>query len=364
MRLNKSAKNLIPAKAIESSKSLEYCTKWFKKNNHIENIYFTKSCTQSLELSLLLLDLPANSEVIIPSYAFVSLGNAVNNLGIKCVYVDCEGSTMNIDVNQIEQAITENTKALITINYGGISCDYDKIRKICRNNNLILIEDNAHGILGKYKDEFLGTIGDISCFSFDHLKNFSCFQGGAIAINNKSLLKKFFIAYEFGTNRRDLFEGVVDHYEWQGKGTNSIIAPPLLTILKGQLDNFKHIISLYNNIWRQYQTGLAKLAEKKHISLVQIPDYCTHNAHMFWIKTKSKAERTKLIAHLANNNINSASHYSPLHTSRYGKTVGNFKGGNNNTSIESEKILRLPMHLKLTSENIKSIIGCVEDFYS
>ncbi len=136
----------------EDLSSLAFCLNWFKEKNKIENFFFTKSCTQSLELSLLLLKLPPSSEVIMPSYAFVSLGNAVNNLGLKCVFVDCEASTMNINPNAIESAVTENTKAVITINYGGVSCDYDKIRKICSKHDLFLIEDNAHGILGKYKD--------------------------------------------------------------------------------------------------------------------------------------------------------------------------------------------------------------------
>ena len=343
--------------------SEEYCHLWFNQNLKLDHFQFTKSCSQSLELALLTLNLPLGSEVILPSYAFVSLANAINNLGLKCIFVDCEASTMNIDATQIEQAITPKTKALICINYGGVSCDYGQIKQLCKKHNLFLVEDNAHGILGKHEDQFLGSLGDISCFSFDHLKNFTCYQGGGIAINNSALLNDYYIASEFGTNRKACLEGKVDFYEWRGRGSNSILAKPLYPILKLQLEKSADIVQKFNSLWQQYQDALTPLQSKGFIELLTIPDYAHHNAHMFWIKTAGLEERHALIAYLLKKGVESSSHYIPLHQSTFGKEVGEFRGVDVNTSTESNKLLRLPLHLGLSKEDVVFVSSCIANFY-
>lgn len=349
---------------IEYANSNEsFCINWFNQHLKLDHFQFTKSCTQSLELALLTLDLPIGSEVIVPSYAFVSLANAVNNLGLKCIFVDCEASSMNIDASQIEQAITPKTKALICINYGGVSCDFDKIKPLCKQYGLFLVEDNAHGILGKYQDQYLGTLGDISCFSFDHLKNFTCYQGGGIAINNSALLNDYYIASEFGTNRKACLEGKVDFYEWRGRGSNSILAKPLYPILKLQLEKSADIVQNFNSLWLQYQDALTPLQSKGFIELLTIPDYAHHNAHMFWIKTAGLEERQALIAYLLKKGVESSSHYIPLHQSTFGKEVGEFRGVDVNTSTESNKLLRLPLHLGLSKEDVVFVSSCIANFY-
>lgn len=341
----------------------DFCKSWFKENLGLSHFAFTKSCTQSLELAILSLNLEPGSEVIMPSYGFVSLANAVNNLGLKCVFVDCEAATMNIDASQIEGALTPKTKAIISINYGGVSCDYDTIRALCTKHQLYLIEDNAHGILGKYKDEFLGSIGDIACFSFDHLKNFTCYQGGGIAINNPELLQNFQISSEFGTNRIARLQGKVDFYEWRGKGLNSIIAKPLIGILSSQLKDASTILKQFNLLWAYYQQKLSPLAEAGQIELSQIPEYAEHQAHIFWIKTKDKQERKALMDYLMEQKIETSSHYEPLHNSAYGKEAGVFRGSDNNTSEESSKLLRLPFHLGLSEADADQVCQAILSFY-
>lgn len=340
------------------------CVKWFEQELNLSNFYLTKSCTQSLEIALLTLDLPLGSEVILPSYAFVSLANAVTNIGCKCVFVDCEKNTMNIDALVIEEAVTEKTKAIITINYGGIACNYDLINQICKKYNLYLIEDNAHGIKSKYKELYLGGIGDISTFSFDHLKNFTCYQGGGIAINNEALLDKFNTVSQFGTNRNKYFEGKVNHYEWVSKGTNSILALPLTAILYNQITNAKKIIEKFNKIWKMYYDNLLQLEDESKIMLPKIPEYAVHNAHMFWVKTKSNSDREELIQFLKKLNIEVASHYNPLHKSSFGKSNSIFKGKDENTSIESERLLRLPLYYNIEEEEVSRIIFYVNQFYA
>ncbi len=348
---------------IAFDKNESFCKNWFAEKHNIERFFFTKSCTQSLELSLMLLRLPKGAEVIMPSYAFVSVANAVTNLGYKAVFVDCEKHTMNIDVKAVKGAVSSLTRAIISINYGGVSCDYAGLKKICEKHKLYLIEDNAHGILGKYKSSLLGTQGDISTFSFDHLKNFTCFQGGGIGINNKALLDNFFIAAEFGTNRHDCLNGKVSHYEWIAQGSNGIIAEPLKYILKTQLLQSEEIASKFNSNWKLYQDKMQPLEKKGVIALSQTPKYATRSAHMFWFKTADPDERKKLMAFLKKKGVPSMSHYEPLHNSQYGREIGEFRGDDKYTTIESKKLLRLPLYLSLSAKDIEFIVKSVRSFY-
>src|SRR5690554_4570805 len=240
---------------------------YFIKNFGYENFYLTKSCTQSLELAIMSLNIPKGKEVILPSYGFVSLANAVAINGLKCVFVDCERDTMNISVEAIRNAISKDTAAVMTINYAGVSCDYDAIVDICSKHELYLIEDNAHGIRCKYKGKDLGAFGDISTISFDYLKNISCGEGGGISINNQSLFHRFIEAYHFGTNRQDFIEGNVSAYGWVNIGTNALLAESLAVILLSQLENSKGIIDQYLSSWNFYFKELTPLQQKGKIEL-------------------------------------------------------------------------------------------------
>lgn len=346
------------------NESKNYCLDWFNSKHNTDNFFFTKSCTQSLEISLMCLELPIGSEVIIPSYAFVSLANAVNNIGLKCIFIDCEKDTMNIDSNQIEQAITTKTKAVITINYGGVACDYDKITAICKKHNLFLIEDNAHGLLSEYKGKVLGSFGDIATFSFDHMKNISTYQGGGIIINNKKLLDNYYLISEFGTNRRSLLQKKVDFYEWKHPGVNASLALPLFIILKKQLENFDVIKSTFNENWNRYYELLKPLEDKGVLTLSTIPSYAQKNAHMFWVSLNSVKEKNELKNFLKENGVESSSHYYPLHLSEYGRKVGEFRGQDCNTCIESEKLLRLPLHFLLKKNEILNMVNVVTNFFN
>lgn len=340
------------------------CNSWFTSNSKYHNFFFTKSCTQSLELAIMSLNLPAGSEVILPSFAFVSLANAINNLGFVCVFVDCDANTMNINADEIEQAISPLTKAIITINYGGIACDYDKIITICNKNQLYLIEDNAHGINAKYKEQPLGNFGHISTFSFDYLKNITCYEGGGVVINKNDLLNQFLVNYEFGTNRVAFLEGKSEFYEWKGMGSNARLAPPLYYYLSAQLEKADEIIDEFKRKWNLYQELLKPLAQKGYINIVTIPHYADHNGHIFWIKCKNKTERLHLMEYLKKEKILTSFHYTPLHSSEYGKTKGIFRGNNKNTTTESERLLRLPLYYSITDNEIKYVVECISGFFN
>ena len=240
-------------------KEIDYNTQvsnYFIENFNYTNFFLTKSCTQSLELAIMSLKFPYGKEVILPSYGFISIANAVAINGLKCIFVDCEPGTMNINTKEVLNAITKDTVAIITINYGGVACDYDELIPVRKENNIIIIEDNAHGIRAKYKDQWLGKLGDISTISFYFLKNISCDEGGGMSLNNKSLLSNFEVAYHFGTNKANFLRGEVNAYEWKGIGSNSKLANYLSEILYSQLTNSELIIREFVNKWQFYFDSL------------------------------------------------------------------------------------------------------------
>lgn len=361
-------KNTFQQLQIQQNKTVQngeaYCKAWFKKELGLENFYFTKSCTQSLELSLMILDLPVGSEVILPSYSFVSLANAINNLNLQCVFVDIEENTMNINADKLEEAINEKTRAVMVINYGGVGCDFNRLQTICKKHNLYLIEDNAHGLKCKYNDQFLGSFGDVSTFSFDHMKNITSFQGGGISINNTELLNRYFIASEFGTNRKACLEGEVNAYEWIGKGTNSIMPEPLFDILATQLSKHEEILSDLKNTWKLYEQLMAPLEQGSYIKLLQVPEKRQHIPHMFWLKTSSDAQALDLIHFLKNKNIGSSRHYTPLHSSPFGKLHGKTYYDLSQCESESNKLVRLPHYYRMNKEEVYEVVSTVFQFYN
>ncbi len=339
------------------------CKKIISDKYGIKNLWLTKSCTQSLELAGLIAELKQGDEVIMPSYAFVSDANAVALCGATCVYVDIRKDTMNIDENKIEAAITPNTKAIITINYSGVSCNYDVIVPLAKKYGLILIEDNAHGIFSKYKGEYLGTFGDISTISFDHLKNITSGEGGCVMINEKKMVEKFSVIYEFGTNKVEFLKGLSSKYEWKSKGTNSHLSEYLAAILLSQLENGKEILEKFHWNWNTYHEQLLSLHQSGALEIPMIPDDCEHSAHIFYIKLRYKTERDALLSYLKSKNIHAAFHYVPLHTSEYGRKHGRFHGDDINTTKESERLLRLPNYHAMTINEISYVTDAIRKFF-
>lgn len=339
------------------------CEAWFKEGHGLDNFYLTKSCTSALELSGLALGIKPGDEVIMPSYAFVSCGNAFAMLGAKCKYVDVYADSMNIDDTKLEQAITDRTKAIVTINYAGVACNYTAIRAIADKHQLYIIEDNAHGAGAKQGDKSLGSFGDVACFSFDHLKNITCGQGGGIVINNPALLDTFFVHYEFGTNRRSFFNGKADRYEWKGLGGNHPLSELNAAMLYAQLLDSEKINAEFVRLWQLYKTGLSELEKQGKIVLPSPKAVDKHNAHCFFIKTDSADERIALIKNLHYKGINAQFHYTPLHSSEYGKAAGEFRGADEVTTTESRKLLRLPLYYGLNDEEVTYVLQSIHEFY-
>jgi dTDP-4-amino-4,6-dideoxygalactose transaminase len=271
---------------------------------------------------------------------------------------------MNIDENKIEELITENTRAVVPVHYGGVSCEMEKIKDLADKYNILIIEDAAQGVNAKYKDNYLGTIGDIGCYSFHETKNYtSGGEGGGIFINNPSLVEKAEIIWEKGTNRKKFFEGEVEKYTWVGKGSSYLMADINAAYLLYQLERKEEILKNRLKLWERYDMGLSKLKDLGYIETPNIPDYAKHNGHMYYIKVENYEVRKNLIEYLYVNKIKAVFHYVPLHLSPAGDKYGIFKGEDIYTTKESQRLLRLPMYYDLQIEEVQYICDKIQGFY-
>ena len=339
------------------------CSNWMEKKFNSNKILLTTSGTSALEMAAILLDIKDGDEVIMPSYTFVSTADAFVMVGAKVIFVDVNPKTMNIDENEIEKAITSKTKAIVVVHYAGISPDMDKVMKIAKEHNLKVVEDAAQGFMAKYKEKYLGTIGDLGCYSFHETKNYSMGEGGAISINDSKLIERAEIIREKGTNRNKFFRGEIDKYTWVDYGSSYLPSELNCAYLYPQLKKADEINNIRLSAWNYYANNLKELEEKGKIEIQYLPEYSKHNAHMFYIKTKNLEERTELIKYLKENGIQAVFHYIPLHTSPAGKKFGVFHGEDKYTTIESERLVRLPMYYELTRKDQDEVISKIKEFY-
>ena len=339
------------------------CHLWFENETKTKKAFLTTSCTHALEMAALLCNIKPGDEVIMSSYTFVSTANAFVLRGAKIVFVDIRPDTMNIDEKLIESAITNKTKVIVPVHYAGISCEMDKINSIAKKYKLLVVEDAAQGVMSKYKNKSLGTIGDFGCYSFHETKNYSCGEGGLLLIKNKKNIEKAEIIREKGTNRSKFYRGQIDKYTWVDIGSSYLPSELNAAYLFAQLEKANEINKNRLNSWNLYYKNLKKLEKTGVINLPHVPHNCKHNAHMFYIKCKNLEERTKLIDILKENGIMSVFHYIPLHSSPAGKKYGRFNGKDIYTTKESERLIRLPMYYNLKPKDIKYITNKIKDFY-
>lgn len=339
------------------------CSEWIEKQTGTAKCLLTTSCTHATELAALLADIKEGDEVILPSYTFVSTADAFVLRGAKAVFVDIRPDTMNIDESLIEDAVTERTRAIVPVHYAGVGCEMDVIMDIARRHGLMVVEDAAQGIMASYKGKPLGTFGEFGCFSFHETKNFSMGEGGALLIQDEKYVEKAEIFREKGTDRSKYYRGQVDKYRWQDYGSSYLPSDLNAAYLYAQLELAEEITQARMDRWNQYWELLTPLAEEGRIELPFIPEYCSHNAHMFYIKTKDMEERSRLISFLKEKNILSVFHYVPLHSAPAGKKYGRFHGEDRYTTRESDRLLRLPMYYKLTADEVEYITEQVKAFY-
>ena len=340
------------------------CSKWLEEKTGTKKCLLTTSCTHATELAALLADIRPGDEVIMPSYTFVSTADAFVLRGATPVFVDIRPDTMNINETLIEDAITEKTRAIVPVHYAGVGCEMDTIMDIAKRHNLLVIEDAAQGVMASYKGKALGSIGDFGCYSFHETKNYSMGEGGALLIAHEKDIENAEIFREKGTDRSKYYRGQVDKYRWVNYGSSYLPSELNAAYLYAQLEEADTINNWRMDRWKEYYELLKPLAEEGKIELPFIPEECTHNAHMFYIKTKDQEERAALISHLIHYDIVAVFHYVPLHSAPAGLKFGRFHGEDRYTTKESERLLRLPMYYGLTAEQTAFVAEKVREFYN
>lgn len=339
------------------------CDQWIEEHTGTAGAYLTTSCTQALEMAALLAEIQPGDEVILPSFTFVSTANAFVLRGARLVFVDIRPDTNNIDETLIEDAITEKTKAIVPVHYAGVGCEMDTILEIAARHGLLVIEDAAQGVMASYKGRALGSIGDYGCFSFHETKNYSMGEGGAILIRDPEKTELAEIVREKGTDRSRFLRGQVDKYSWVSVGSSYLPSELNAAYLWPQLEMAEEINNSRLACWDRYYEQLRPLEEAGRIELPVIPEECSHNAHMFYLKAKDIEERSALISHLKEDGINAVFHYVPLHSAKAGRACGRFHGEDRYTTKVSERLLRLPMYYGLTAEDVDRVADSVLRFY-
>lgn len=340
------------------------CQKILEEKFEATKILLTNSGTAALEMAAILCEITKDDEVIMPSFTYVSTANAFVIRGAKVKFIDIDKKTMNIDTALIENAITKKTKVIALVHYAGVSCDMEEIMRIAKLYNLKVVEDAAQAVMGKYKGKYLGTIGDYGCYSFHETKNYSMGEGGALVINNKNNIDLAKIIRSNGTDRNQYLEGKINKYTWLNKGSSYLPSEISAAYLYPQLLLIDEINNNRIETWNYYYNSLKLLAKEKVIELPFVPKYADHNAHIFYIKCKNISERTKLISFLLKYDIISTFHYIPLHSSIAGINYCNFVGDDNFTTLESERLLRLPIYYKMKKDDIDIVCQSIKMFYN
>lgn len=356
-------------KAIENHKICgdgpftKECNAWLANRFGAQKVLLTTSGTTALEMAALMCDLEPGDEVILPSFTFSSTATAFVLAGAKLVFVDVRPDTMNIDETKIEAAITDKTKVICAMHYAGVACEMDTIMDIARRHGLKVVEDAAQGVMSTYKGKALGTIGDFGCFSFHETKNYSMGEGGALLIRDPEYNERAEILREKGTNRAKFFRGQVDKYTWVDYGSSYLPSEMNAAYLYAQLLEADRINNDRLASWNAYYEAFAPLEQAGKVELPALPEGCVHNAHMFWLKLHDLEERTAFIQHLKDNGVLAVFHYIPLHSAPAGLKFGVFSGEDVYTTIESERLVRLPLYYGLTEEDRNTVIRSVLSFW-
>ncbi len=341
------------------------CQQWMEQHFGSAKVLLTPSCTASLEMAAILLDIQPGDEVIMPSFTFVSTANAFVLRGAKVVFVDLRPDTMNIDETKIEAAITDKTRAIVPVHYAGVACEMDTIMALAKKYNLFVVEDAAQGVMSTYKGKALGTIGHIGCFSFHETKNYTAGgEGGATLVNDPALIDRAEVIREKGTNRSQFFRGQVDKYTWRDIGSSYLMSDLQAAYLWGQLEVAERINQRRLSLWQKYYDSFLPLVRSGRIELPSIPADCVHNAHMFYIKLRDIEERTAFIDYLKEAEIMAVFHYIPLHDCPAGEQFGRFAGEDRYTTRESARLVRLPLFYNMSDVNQRTVINTILSFFA
>ena len=325
-------------------------------------VLLTTSCTHALEMMALLLDISPGDEVIVPSFTFVSTANAFVLRGATPVFADVRPDTLNLDERQVPELLTDRTKAVVAVHYAGVACAMDDLNRIAAPRGVAVVEDNAHGLFGRYRGRPLGTLGTLASLSFHETKNVTCGEGGALIINDEGLFGRAEIIREKGTNRSQFFRGDIDKYTWIDLGSSYLPSEILAAFLLAQLEERDHIQARRRQLWNAYHAGLARWAEDTGTVLPFVPEDCDQAYHLFYLILPTASARHDLMAHLSAAGIMALSHYVPLDTSPMGRRVGRRGRACPVTADISARLLRLPFYTDLSNGEQERVVASISQW--
>lgn len=330
----------------------------------VQRALISTSCTHALEMAAILLNIQPNDEVIIPAFTFVSTANAFVLHGAHPVFCDIKPDTLNLDESKLESLITNQTRAIVVVHYAGVGCEMDKILEIANRYEIAVVEDNAHGLFGKYRGRWLGTFGCLATQSFHETKNITCGEGGALLINAKRFIERAEIIREKGTNRTRFFRGQVDKYSWVDVGSSYVMSDILAAFLYGQLEKWQEIQKKRKNIWKRYNEELSDWSEQNGVKQPVVPEHCDQPYHMYYLLMPSVECRSKFIARLKDKGVMAVFHYLPLNSSNFALQM-TVKGWQKClcpvTEDVSKRIVRLPFYADLGEDDQNRVIDSIKN---
>jgi dTDP-4-amino-4,6-dideoxygalactose transaminase len=313
-------------------------------------------------MAAVLLGVQPGDEVIVPSFTFVTTVSAFVLRGAKPVFLDIRSDTLNIDETKLDALITPRTKAIVPVHYAGVACEMDTICEIAARRGVAVVEDNAHGLFGKYKGKLLGTFGCMATQSFHETKNICCGEGGALVINDEQYSERAEIIRQKGTNRSRFFRGEVDKYSWVDLGSSYLPSDILAAFLYAQLEHWQEIAAKRELLWNNYDSALRGWIEHYDVRLPYVPENCEQAYHMYYLLMPSQKIRTRFIDFLKHRGILSVFHYLPLHLSSMGMELGGSEYDCPVTCEVSDNLVRLPFYNDLTNDELSVVISSIKDF--
>jgi dTDP-4-amino-4,6-dideoxygalactose transaminase len=336
------------------------CQAWLRARIGCHQALLTHSCTGALEMAALLLDVKPGDEVVMPSFTFVSTANAFVLRGARPVFVDVRPDTLNIDESRIEEAVTPHTRAVVAVHYAGVPCDMAAITELAKKRALAVVEDAAQALGSTYRGRPAGSFGVMSAISFHETKNVIAGEGGALVVNDERLTERAEIVREKGTNRSRFLRGQVDKYTWVDLGSSFLPSELTAAFLHAQMEDADEITRRRREVWHWYAERFADLEQRGALRRPVIPEGCEHNAHMFYLLTNDAVTRSRLLEFLNENGVNAVFHYVPLHSAAAGRRFGRAVGPMTNTNDASERLIRLPLWIGMTEDDVDRVADLVE----
>jgi dTDP-4-amino-4,6-dideoxygalactose transaminase len=339
------------------------CREWLEQAIGSRRVLLTHSCTGALEMSFTLAEIGPGDEVVMPSFSFVTAATAVVARGGTPVFVDVRPDTLCIDAELVARALSDQAKAVVPVHYAGVGCEMDGILELARAHDLVVVEDAAHGIGATAHGRPLGGTGELGTLSFHETKNVSCGEGGALLVNDEHFVERAEVVHEKGTDRQRFFRGQVDKYTWVDVGSSYVLSDLAAAYLWAQLERVEEITAMRHAIWESYHAALGSLEQEGQLRRPVVPEWCSHNAHTYYVLLEDSATRAALIEHLAERGISAVFHYVPLHSSPAGLRYGRASGDFSVTSSVSERLLRLPLWAGMSADEIDRVVDAVQTFF-